>query len=953
MRLNHCLAFVSVIAAGLTACGGSDLVLPNEGVAAKIDIVQGNGQTATVTSALPENLVVRVLDSRDRPVTGQRVEFTPGTGAGTISPAAPSTDADGRATAQWVLGPGTGTQTATARAVGNGAPANLTVAFTASATASRAASLAIVAGDGQTATAGTSVPIAPAVKVLDSEGNLVAGIPVTFAVTSGGGAVNPATPVATGSDGIATAVSWTLGPSAGPNTLTAMVPGNEVAGNPATFTATGQAGSAGRLAIVRQPPGTAQSGSALTPSVQIQLQDQNGNDVRQAGVAITAELASGPQGGALSGETAATNGNGLATFSGLTITGPAGSYTINFSGANLSGVTSTPVVLGAGGGSKLVFAVEPSGSATSGIALATQPQLQIEDAASNPVATSGMQVTAAIFSGPGGASLSGATAATNGSGLAAFSSLAIAGPTGAYTLLFAASGLTPVTANLTLGAGSPSGSQSSFGVSPGSITASNGGSVATVTVTARDASGNPVQGAAVAVNVSPSNGSAVSDLAPTNTSGQTSAQISSTAAGVKSVSVAINGVPVTNPSSLSLTVNPAAPSAATSSTVPSTSSPVVGQSVTLTITVKDAFGNPIPGRTVSLNGDGVKTQPAAPTNAQGVATGSATFLAAGQRSVQARVDGSPDVDLQAVGFTVQPAPTSTTLVTGDPSILVGQQVTLTATVAAAAPGSGVPTQGTVRFFDGGAQIDSDDLNAQGVATVNVSFIAAGAHQLSAVYDGSGNYAGSTSNSVTQQVTLIPTTTDVTASSASTFGETTTFTVSVSGSGIPQGSAQLIEGGTCQNPATILGGPAAIDGSGDVSFLVSGLNAGTHTVTGCYLGSGSHATSSDVTQHHVDQAGTALTITSDQPDPSEPGEMVTVEFELALTSGAGTPGGTIAVAAGGVPVCSVNVSGVGAFTCNWTPTEAAPNVVLMATYSGTANFEGSADSESHEVIVPGP
>jgi len=74
MRIS---SFLALAGAGLAACGGSDLVLPNEGVAARIDIVSGDGQTATVSATLPEPLVVRVLDSRDRPVSGQRVEFTP------------------------------------------------------------------------------------------------------------------------------------------------------------------------------------------------------------------------------------------------------------------------------------------------------------------------------------------------------------------------------------------------------------------------------------------------------------------------------------------------------------------------------------------------------------------------------------------------------------------------------------------------------------------------------------------------------------------------------------------------------------------------------------------------------------------------------------------------------------------------------------------------------------
>jgi probable HAF family extracellular repeat protein len=102
-----------------------------------------------------------------------------------------------------------------------------------------AAKIVMVRGDAQTATAGSPVATPPAAKVIDTGGNPVAGVPVTFAVTAGGGSVNPVTPVSTDATGVAAATSWTLGAVAGPNTLTATIPGTGMTGNPVTFTATG------------------------------------------------------------------------------------------------------------------------------------------------------------------------------------------------------------------------------------------------------------------------------------------------------------------------------------------------------------------------------------------------------------------------------------------------------------------------------------------------------------------------------------------------------------------------------------------------------------------------------------------------------------------------------------------------------------------------------------------
>jgi hypothetical protein len=82
------------------------------------------------------------------------------------------------------------------------------------------------------------VPIAPAVLVTDQDGKPMANVSVTFTVASGDGSVTGET-ATTNTEGIATVGSWTLGPTAGANTLTATAAGSGIEGNPATFTATG------------------------------------------------------------------------------------------------------------------------------------------------------------------------------------------------------------------------------------------------------------------------------------------------------------------------------------------------------------------------------------------------------------------------------------------------------------------------------------------------------------------------------------------------------------------------------------------------------------------------------------------------------------------------------------------------------------------------------------------
>ncbi len=122
--------------------------------------------------------------------------------------------------------------------------------------------IAVNAGNNQTATVGTVVATAPSVIVHDASNNPVAGVVITFAVASGGGSVTGASQT-TGANGIATVGSWTLGTTAGPNTLTATATGSGIAGNPVTFSATGTTGPATQIAVSAGNNQSAATGTAV------------------------------------------------------------------------------------------------------------------------------------------------------------------------------------------------------------------------------------------------------------------------------------------------------------------------------------------------------------------------------------------------------------------------------------------------------------------------------------------------------------------------------------------------------------------------------------------------------------------------------------------------------------------------------------------------------------------
>ena len=114
----------SLAVALASACGGSDLTLPDTGGAASIRVVSGDGQRASVNEPLTGPVVVEVTDGDGDPVEGATVGFaltSAGTG-GEITPPTALTGPDGRTQAHVLLGDKVGLQTGEARVMGDGGP---------------------------------------------------------------------------------------------------------------------------------------------------------------------------------------------------------------------------------------------------------------------------------------------------------------------------------------------------------------------------------------------------------------------------------------------------------------------------------------------------------------------------------------------------------------------------------------------------------------------------------------------------------------------------------------------------------------------------------------------------------------------------------------------------------------------------------------------------------------
>lgn len=418
-------AEISATTAGLTASVAVSVAISP---VAPVKLA-GDAQTGAAGSALPIPLQVKVVDRLGGPVSGRAVTFAVAQGGGSLAPSTAMTGSDGVASAVWTVGTtALAPNEVRATVAGLSAPA----IFTATVVAGAAAQLAIAAGNGQTAPVGAAVAVAPSVRVADTHGNPVTGVTVTFAVTGGGGSVTGATATSNAS-GIAAAGAWTLGPTPGPNALTAVATGLPNA----SFTATATAGPPAAVALASLNNQSAEVGSAVAAPPAVRVTDARNNPV--AGVPVAFAVTEG--GGAITGSPATTNADGVATAGNWTLGTASG--TVNRASATVEGLP--PVFFAAmstAAAPASVSIVAGNGqSAPAGAPVAIPPTVRVLDRYQNPVP--GALVTFAVTGGAG--AVSSGTVNTGALGRASVGSWTL-GAEGANTLTATVAG-TGITGN--------------------------------------------------------------------------------------------------------------------------------------------------------------------------------------------------------------------------------------------------------------------------------------------------------------------------------------------------------------------------------------------------------------------------------------------------------------------------------------------------------------------------
>jgi hypothetical protein len=457
------------------------------------------------------------------------------------------------------------------------------------------------------------------------------------------------------------------------------------------------------------------------------------------------------------------------------------------------------------------------------------------------------------------------------------------------------------------------------------------------------------------------------------------------------------------------TVNqPTGTTASTTNVVSSTNPSVSGQTITFTATVNVASGTATGAVTFK---DGTTVLGSAP-----LASGHGTFstgLAVGAHSITAVYSGDNTFASSTSGAltqTVNQAGTVTTLASSVNPSASGSAVVFTATVSAAAPGTGTAT-GTVTFKDGPTTLGTGTLNA-GQATYSTSGLSAGSHSITAVYSGDANFLGSTSSVFTQTVqssfTIWPNTatpiqpeyhdsapswelglkfrSDVTGQITGirfykSTNNTGTHTAHLwTSTGTLLASAAFTSETATGWQSVSFGAPVTI--SPNTTYVAS-----YHLDSGYYVGDDGYFTNNTVTSgplhaladgvdgpngvyakgpsafptssyqadnYWVDvtflvPSPTATTSTlAVAPNPTTYGQTVTLTAQVQPSSGGGTPTGTVTFKDGSTVLSSgtLNASGQATYT-TWSL--AVGSHSLTAVYSGDNNFTASTSAAVTETI----
>ena len=268
-----------------------------------LSIVSGDNQTGLTGETLASPFIVEVRDQYDDPMEGVTVTIAVTAGAGSLSPATASTNADGQAESTLTLLSEPGTISVEASVEGISMVA--TFYAEASLPPPMPTTLSIVAGDDQSGLTGETLANPFVVEVRDQYDDPLEGVTVNFVVLTGGGSLSLEIGL-TDTNGLAQS-TLALGSDPGTNTVEVSVEGvsrtevfNAQASLPPPMPTS--------LSIVSGVNQSGLTGEMLAEALIVEVRDQY--DAPSEGVTVTFSVTAG--GGSLSAATASTNADGQA-----------------------------------------------------------------------------------------------------------------------------------------------------------------------------------------------------------------------------------------------------------------------------------------------------------------------------------------------------------------------------------------------------------------------------------------------------------------------------------------------------------------------------------------------------------------------------------------------------------------------------------------------------------------
>ncbi len=934
------LAFAATGLAGAT----SNSINVTSGAASQLTVTTQPSASAQSGVPFPQQPTVQLRDASGNALSQSGVVVTAAiaTGGGVLGgTASVTTGATGLAIFTDLAISGTvGTRTLSFSATGLTAATSNAVALT----PGPAAALSITVQPSSNAQSGVAFSQQPIVQLRDASGNAVSevGRAVTAALATGaGGALNGTVTVTTASGGQASFTDLAITGAAGGYTIRFRSTGlDSVTSNSVTL----GAGTGSRLALATSPSATVSSGVAFPQQPVVQLQDASGNPVAQAGVAIVVTIQSG--GGTLSGTaTVSTDAAGTARYTDLALAGTVGIRRLIFATNGYQSVSSGDISVIAGPAAQLTMTTPPSATVQSGVVFPQQPVVQLRDASGNAVSQAGVNVTAAIATG--GGTLGGtAVVATNASGVAAFTNLAISGTVGSRTLAFSAPGLTGVASgSISLTAGPAS--QLTLTTQPSATVPSGVAFPVQPSVQVRDGAGNPVGQAGVVVTAAIATGAGTLGgalTASTNASGLATftnlsitgatgdRTLSFTATGLTSVTSNVVTVTAGTATQLTITTQPSAtvqsglafPQQPVLQVRDGAGNPVSQAGVAVTATLATGAGTLGGALTATTNAGGVatftnlsitgptgdRTLGFAATGLTGVTSGTVT-VAAGT-AAQLTITTQPSATVQSgIAFPQQPAlqvrdgagnPVSQTGVVVSATIASGGG-TLGGTLTASTNASGVATF-TNLMLTGAVGDRTLSFSAAGLtsATSGTVTITAGvASQLTLTTQPSASVQSGVafpaqpvvqirdaSGNVVSQASVVVTA--AVASGGGTLGGT--LTASTNASGMATFTNLVLTGAV---------------GNRTLSFSATGLTSATSNTVTVTAGAASQLSITSQPSASV-QSGVAFPVQPVVQLRDASGNAVSqasVVVAAALATGGGTLGGTL--------TASTNASGIAAFS----------------------------------------